>query len=131
MDDDGESYVPTFRQPLTASIIFSIAYLIVFVLGLIGNFFVVLAVALHPSLRTATDYLIFSLATADLLIILFCLPTTLLNNLLIEWQLGSYGCKISTFINSTTTCVSIFTLVAVTGDRYFAICRTLRYANEF
>lgn len=50
------------------------------------------------------------------------------NSKYIEWQLGSYGCKVifildlllinhkiqlSTFINATTSCASIFTLVGV------------------
>uniref|UniRef100_A0A915BSF8 G-protein coupled receptors family 1 profile domain-containing protein n=1 Tax=Parascaris univalens TaxID=6257 RepID=A0A915BSF8_PARUN len=30
--------------------------------------------------------------------------------------------------NSTTSCASIFTLVAVTADRYLAICHTMKYA---
>ena len=41
----------------------------------------VLAVTMHRQMRTATDYLIFSLALADLLIIVFCLPSTLLNTI--------------------------------------------------
>ncbi|KAK0397832.1 hypothetical protein QR680_002292 [Steinernema hermaphroditum] len=116
------------RHPLAMLILYSFFYLCVFVLGLLGNVFVVLAVMLHPTLRSTTDYLISSLASADLLIIIFCLPTTLLNNLLTEWQLGATGCKLSTWINSTTSCASIFTLVAVTADRYLAICHTLKYA---
>ncbi|KAH7729338.1 Protein C50F7.1 b [Aphelenchoides avenae] len=121
-------YLDAFRQPWSLLIVYTTFYAAVFCVGLVGNTFVVLAVALHPSLRTTTDYLISSLALADLLIILFCLPTTLLNNLLTEWQLGAFGCKLSTFLNSTTSCASIFTLVAVTLDRYLAICHTLKYA---
>ena len=34
-------------------------------------------------------------------------------SIILEWQLGAIGCKLSTFINSTTSCASIFTLVAV------------------
>ncbi|KAI6188796.1 G-PROTEIN-RECEP-F1-2 domain-containing protein [Aphelenchoides besseyi] len=118
----------TVRQPWFLLIVYTCFYAFVFVLGLIGNVFVLLAVVFHPQLRTTTDYMISSLALADLLIIFFCLPTTLLNNLLTEWQLGAIGCKLSTFINSTTSCASIFTLVAVTADRYLAICHTLKYA---
>ncbi|KJH48293.1 hypothetical protein DICVIV_05602 [Dictyocaulus viviparus] len=33
----------------------------------------------------------------------------------------------STWINATTSCASIYTLVAVTADRYLAICHTLKY----
>lgn len=116
------------RHPTLLLITYSAFYSAVFILGLLGNTFVVLAVVLHPQLRSSTDYLISSLAIADLLIILFCLPTTLLNNLLTEWQLGAAACKMSTWINSTTSCASIFTLVAVTADRYFAICHTMKYA---
>uniref|UniRef100_A0A914XSS6 G-protein coupled receptors family 1 profile domain-containing protein n=1 Tax=Panagrolaimus superbus TaxID=310955 RepID=A0A914XSS6_9BILA len=127
MNDDEEVELDVIRQPLSLFIAYSLAYSAVFILGFIGNLFVVLSITLHPSLRTATDHLIFSLALADLFIILFCLPTTLLNNLLTEWQLGAIGCKLSTFLNSTTSCASIFTLVAVTADRYLAICHTLKY----
>jgi hypothetical protein len=70
------------RQPFGLVIVYTVFYAFVFVLGLIGNVFVVLAVLLHKTLRSATDYMISSLALADLLIIVFCLPTTLLNNLL-------------------------------------------------
>ncbi|VDN05993.1 unnamed protein product [Thelazia callipaeda] len=119
------------RHPTLLLIIYSTFYSAVFLLGFLGNIFVVLSVILHPQLRSSTDYLISSLAIADLLIIIFCLPTTLLNNLLTglaEWQLGAAACKMSTWINSTTSCASIFTLVAVTADRYLAICHTMKYA---
>ncbi|MFH4982055.1 hypothetical protein AB6A40_008764 [Gnathostoma spinigerum] len=45
-----------------------------------------------------------------------------------EWQLGASACKISTWINTTTSCASIYTLVAVTADRYLAICHTMKYS---
>ncbi|KAK6746566.1 hypothetical protein RB195_000066 [Necator americanus] len=105
----------------------SVFYGGVFLTGFLGNVFVVLAVVSQSQLRSTTDYLISSLAMADLLIIIFCLPTTLLNNILTEWQLGALFCKMSTWINSTTSCASIYTLVAVTADRYLAICHTLKY----
>lgn len=63
-------------------VVYTFFYAAVFVAGLVGNVFVVLAVVFNTNLRSVTDYLISSLALADLLIILFCLPTTLLNNLL-------------------------------------------------
>lgn len=70
------------RHPTLLLITYSAFYFVLFLLGLLGNTFAVLSVILHPQLRSSTDYLISSLAIADLLIILFCLPTTLLNNLL-------------------------------------------------
>jgi hypothetical protein len=63
-------------------IVYTLFYAAVFFLGLIGNSFVVVAVIMNNSLRSATDFMIASLAMADLLVVIFCLPTTLLNNLL-------------------------------------------------
>ncbi|KAL3075767.1 hypothetical protein niasHS_012597 [Heterodera schachtii] len=116
----------TWRVPPSLFTVFVSFYAAVFFCGLVGNVFVVAAIALNKTFRTATDWLISSLAIADLLILMFCLPSTLLNNLLTEWQLGSWGCKLSVWVNSTTSCASIFTLVGVTGDRYLAICHPLR-----
>ncbi|CAI4224546.1 unnamed protein product [Auanema sp. JU1783] len=129
MDDEYDEIIPLsfFRQDITVVIVYSVFYGLVFIIGLLGNVFVVLAVVSHAQLRSTTDYLISSLALADLLIILFCLPTTLLNNILTEWHLGVLFCKMSTWVNSTTSCASIYTLVAVTADRYLAICHTLKY----
>lgn len=75
-------YLETIRQPWMLLIIYSFFYTAVFLVGFVGNVFVVLAVLLNSNISAATDYLISSLALADLFIILFCLPTTLLNNLL-------------------------------------------------
>ena len=50
--------------------------------GLVGNTFVVAAVVMYPGMRSITNFFITSLAIADLLIICFCLPATLMNNVL-------------------------------------------------
>lgn len=48
----------------------------------IGNSFVVAAVVMYPGMRNITNFFITSLAIADLLIIIFCLPATLMNAIL-------------------------------------------------
>ncbi|XGW28353.1 hypothetical protein V3C99_008266, partial [Haemonchus contortus] len=122
-----EGPLPFFRQEMFMVVLQTVCYGGVFITGFFGNVFVVLAVVSQSQLRSTTDYLISSLAMADLLIIIFCLPTTLLNNILTDWHLGALFCKLSTWINATTSCASIYTLVAVTADRYLAICHTLKY----
>uniref|UniRef100_A0AAF5DJZ0 G_PROTEIN_RECEP_F1_2 domain-containing protein n=1 Tax=Strongyloides stercoralis TaxID=6248 RepID=A0AAF5DJZ0_STRER len=103
-----------FRHSLPICILYSVFYAAVFIAGLLGNI-------------TTTDYMISSLALADLLIIIFCLPSTFINNLFLQWPLGNVACKLSTWINNITSCSSVFTLIAVTADRYLAICHTLKY----
>uniref|UniRef100_A0A915HQT3 G-protein coupled receptors family 1 profile domain-containing protein n=1 Tax=Romanomermis culicivorax TaxID=13658 RepID=A0A915HQT3_ROMCU len=73
-------FLPFWRHPVYLTVIYFLAYGLVFVAGLVGNLFVVLAVALNPRMRVTTNYFITSLATADLLVIIFCLPATLMNN---------------------------------------------------
>nr|CAD2186759.1 unnamed protein product [Meloidogyne enterolobii] len=126
-DQQQQQPLDTWRVPPSLFAVFAFFYAAVFFGGFVGNMFVVVAIATHKSLRTGTDWIfVASLAFADLLILLICLPSTLLNNVLTEWQLGSFGCKLSVWLNSTTSCASIFTLVGVTGERYLAICHPLK-----
>jgi len=66
------------------SSIFCLAYSIVFVLGIIGNSCVVAVVVRSPRMRTVTNYFIVNLALADILVLIFCLPATLISNLFIR-----------------------------------------------
>uniref|UniRef100_A0A1I8B9R5 G_PROTEIN_RECEP_F1_2 domain-containing protein n=1 Tax=Meloidogyne hapla TaxID=6305 RepID=A0A1I8B9R5_MELHA len=126
-EDSQQPLLDIWRVPPSLFAVFALFYAAVFFGGFVGNMFVVVAIATHKSLRTGTDWIfVASLAFADLLILLICLPSTLLNNVLTEWQLGSFGCKLSVWLNSTTSCASIFTLVGVTGERYLAICHPLK-----
>ena len=76
-----------FRHSSSVSIILCMAYTIVFVLGIVGNCFVVVVVVQTPRMRTVTNFFIVNLAFADILVLLFCLPATLISNLLIRESL--------------------------------------------
>ena len=73
-----------FRHSTLTSVILTIAYSMVFVIGIIGNSFVVAIVCKSPRMRTVTNYFIANLAFADILVLLFCLPATLVGNLFIR-----------------------------------------------
>ena len=62
-------------------VIYSIAYSIIFLLGIIGNSLVVSVVYRNARMHSVTNYFIVNLAIADMLVCLFCLPITLLSNL--------------------------------------------------
>lgn len=68
------------HSPIVSSF-YCLAYTLVFVLGIVGNSFVVAVVFRSPRMRTVTNYFIVNLALADILVLLFCLPTTLIANL--------------------------------------------------
>ncbi len=58
-----------------------IAYMLILVIGVIGNLMVILVVLLRPQMRSVTNMFIMNLAVADLLVIVFCVPSTLLANI--------------------------------------------------
>ncbi|KAK8762195.1 hypothetical protein V5799_026538 [Amblyomma americanum] len=64
--------------------VFCLAYTVVFIIGLLGNSFVVAVVARSPRMRTVTNYFIVNLAMADILVVVFCIPATLVGNIFVR-----------------------------------------------
>jgi hypothetical protein len=83
---DGSTPMPyvvyEFRHSLSVTIFFCVAYALVFVIGVIGNCFVVGVVYCSPRMRSPTNLFIANLACADLLVNVLCLPFTLVGNIL-------------------------------------------------
>lgn len=73
-----------YRHNLPMTIVYCVAYLIVFVVGLVGNCFVIAVVYRSPRMRTVTNFFIVNLAVADILVIVFCLPATLMSNIFVR-----------------------------------------------
>lgn len=76
------SYVDFYlHQPLVATI-FIVSYLLIFLLCMIGNGVVCFIVLRSKHMRTVTNLFILNLAVSDLLVGIFCMPTTLLDNII-------------------------------------------------
>ena len=71
---------------------------LVFFVGLIGNLLVCIAVYRNYSMRTVTNYFIVNLAVGDLLVIIICLPSTVLWDVTETWFLGLHLCKIVPYL---------------------------------
>ncbi|XP_011501190.1 PREDICTED: orexin receptor type 2-like [Ceratosolen solmsi marchali] len=71
---------------------------VVFVIGLVGNALVCLAVYRNHTMRTVTNYFIVNLAVADLLVIIVCLPPTIVWDITETWFLGLLPCKIILYL---------------------------------
>ena len=74
-------FIPELKQPVHMIVIYSAAYLVIFLLGLLGNTLVVLVVYRNVRMHNVTNYFIVNLAVADILVCLLCLPISLLQNL--------------------------------------------------
>ncbi|XP_060523643.1 neuropeptide SIFamide receptor-like [Cylas formicarius] len=110
-----------YRHSAAMTIIYCVAYLLVFAVGLVGNFFVIAVVFRSPRMRTVTNFFIVNLAVADILVIVFCLPATLMSNIFVPWVLGWWMCKTVPYVQGVSVAASVYSLVAVSLDRFLAI----------
>ncbi|XP_013102044.1 neuropeptide SIFamide receptor isoform X2 [Stomoxys calcitrans] len=119
-----------YRHSLTMTIVYCIAYVIVFLVGLVGNSFVIAVVLRMRNMRTVTNYFIVNLAIADILVIVFCLPATLMSNIFVPWILGWLMCKTVPYIQGVSVAASVYSLIAVSLDRFIAIWWPLRQLSK-
>ncbi|XP_013398242.1 5-hydroxytryptamine receptor [Lingula anatina] len=94
----------------------------IFILAtIIGNCFVIAAIVLEKHLQSAANYLIASLAVADLFVAALVLPLSAVNEVSTHWHLGSELCDMWISIDVLCCTASILHLVAIALDRYWAV----------
>ncbi|XP_077164839.1 orexin receptor type 2 isoform X2 [Paroedura picta] len=98
-------------------------YIIVFLVALIGNILVCVAVWKNHHMRTVTNYFIVNLSLADVLVTITCLPATLVVDITETWFLGDSLCK------TVSVSVSVLTLSCIALDRWYAICHPLMFKS--
>lgn len=101
---------------------------LIFALGVLGNSLVitVLARSKPGKPRSTTNLFILNLSVADLAYLLFCIPFQATVYALPTWVLGAFICKFIHYFFTVSMLVSIFTLAAMSVDRYVAIVHSRR-----
>nr|AAB32223.1 cholecystokinin receptor subtype A, CCK-A receptor=G protein coupled receptor [rabbits, fundic epithelium, Peptide, 427 aa] [Oryctolagus cuniculus]prf//2021259A cholecystokinin A receptor [Oryctolagus cuniculus] len=101
-------------------------YSLIFLLSVLGNTLVITVLIRNKRMRTVTNIFLLSLAISDLMLCLFCMPFNLIPNLLKDFIFGSALCKTTTYLMGTSVSVSTLNLVAISLERYGAICKPLQ-----
>ncbi|XP_058163545.1 neuromedin-B receptor [Dasypus novemcinctus] len=96
-------------------------YLLLVAVGLLGNVLLLKTLVATSALRSAPHVFISNLAAGDVLLLLTCVPVDASRYLFDEWVFGQVGCKLIPAIQLTSVGVSVFTLTALSADRYRAI----------
>ncbi|XP_061761020.1 neuropeptide FF receptor 1 like 2 [Nerophis ophidion] len=113
--------LPYYPHALYVATSYMLAYLFIFLLCMVGNLLVCLIVLGSRRMRTVTNIFILNLAVSDLLVGIFCIPTTLVDNLITGWPFSKIMCKLSGFVQGVSVSASVFTLVAIAVERFRCI----------
>ncbi|XP_053160650.1 neuromedin-U receptor 1 [Hemicordylus capensis] len=102
-------------------------YLLIFVVGAMGNALTCLVIIQHRFMRTPTNYYLFSLAVSDLLVLLLGMPLELYE----MWSnypflLGAGGCCFKTLLFEAVCFASILNVTALSVERYIAVVHPLK-----
>ncbi|XP_038064430.1 galanin receptor type 1-like [Patiria miniata] len=112
----------------TVKVIITVLFTLVFLVGVLGNILVIVAATGRlRGLQKSMSVFILNLSVADLLYLLICLPFQATIITLPSWIFGGFMCKIVQFLTYVSMCASIFTLVAMSMDRYFAVAYPLKF----
>ncbi|GIY33077.1 5-hydroxytryptamine receptor 2A [Caerostris darwini] len=95
---------------------------IVILTTVVGNLFVLTAIIRERNLQTVSNYLVFSLAIADLMVACLVMPMgaqyEVMNQ---QWVLGATLCELWTSADVLCCTASILHLVAIAVDRFRAV----------
>ncbi|KAF7664442.1 hypothetical protein LDENG_00177080 [Lucifuga dentata] len=115
------TYVDFYLHKPSVAAIFTASYLLIFLVCMVGNSVVCFIVLRSKNMHTVTNLFILNLAISDLLVGIFCMPTTLVDNIITGWPFGSVVCKLSGMVQGISVSASVFTLVAIAVDRFRCI----------
>jgi len=117
--------VPRFESNVSMLRLFATIIVIgtIILAAIVGNIFVITAIAVERNLRTVANYLIASLAVADLLVAALVMPLAAVNEVSARWFLGRELCDAWVSFDVICCTSSILHLVAISLDRYWAVTR--------
>jgi len=108
------------RQTLF-TIFLSISLGILILVTIVGNLFVIIAILIEQNLRTIGNYLVLSLAIADLMVACIVMPLGAVYEVYGDWNLGPELCDFWICADVLCCTASILHLLAIAIDRYWAV----------
>jgi len=96
---------------------YTVTYSLTFVLGLVGNVLVVLALFIDRKTYNVTSAFMVSLALADILFLVVCVPYETALRLFSFWVGGVVLCKLAGFVEMLSAMTSVLNLTAISVER--------------
>uniref|UniRef100_A0A3Q3WRP7 Orexin receptor type 2 n=1 Tax=Mola mola TaxID=94237 RepID=A0A3Q3WRP7_MOLML len=130
IDDELLRYIwREYLHPKQYEWVLIVAYILVFLVSLVGNSLVCFAVWKNRHMHTVTNYFIVNLSFADVLVTIICLPASLVVDITETWFFGNTLCKVVPYLQTISVSVSVLTLSCIAQDRWYAICHPLLFKS--
>ncbi|XP_012501111.1 PREDICTED: olfactory receptor 2AT4-like [Propithecus coquereli] len=117
--------IPSLPKSLFLPIFF--VFLLLYLLILVGNALILVAVVAEPSLHKPMYFFLINLSTLDILFTTTTVPKMLSLFLLEDRFISFPACFLQMYLFHSFSCSEAFILVVMAYDRYVAICRPLHY----
>ncbi|XP_029675448.1 QRFP-like peptide receptor isoform X2 [Formica exsecta] len=108
-----------------------ILYVPVMALAVTANILVITVVFKYHYLRSVTNYFVVNLSVADLLVTIICMPVAVSQAVSMAWSHGELMCKLSSYLQGVAVAASVFTITAMSIDRYLAIRSPMAFRRVF
>merc|ERR1712142_213886 len=125
LDDD--NFWNTSLQGIIVPVVFGF----IFVIGVLGNSVMVYILLTNQTMKNIPNIFILNLSIGDLLALLFCVPFISMVYTLEEWPFGSAICKLTNYMQEVSVGVSVFTLSALSYDRYHATANPICHRKNY
>ncbi|XP_012135020.1 gustatory receptor 10 isoform X2 [Megachile rotundata] len=108
-----------------------ILYVPVIALAVTANVLVIAVVIKYHYMRSVTNYFVVNLSVADLLVTTICMPVAVSQAISMVWTYGEVMCKLSSYLQGVAVAASVFTITAMSIDRYLAIRSPMAFRRVF
>ncbi|CAF3798872.1 unnamed protein product [Rotaria sp. Silwood1] len=116
-----------FSNPVFIERVLLITYVVIFLIGLVGNIMTIIIIKFNTHLRTPTNLYLLNLAVSDLMMLICNLPLEMIEIHYREWPLSIMFCALRNICVEFFTCSSILTILAFSCERYFAIVHPIHF----
>uniref|UniRef100_A0A8C8RH24 Olfactory receptor n=1 Tax=Pelusios castaneus TaxID=367368 RepID=A0A8C8RH24_9SAUR len=118
-----------FSDVREQQILHFVVFLVIYLVGLIGNILIITAVALHHHLHIPMYFFLMNLSVLDVGSISVTIPKSMLNSLMNTRLISYSGCVAQVFLFMFLGSADLAILTVMAYDRYVAICQPLHYES--